>query len=111
MIVEAVVSVKLHAFVVRIEHEVDDTRDCIGTVNCGGATGEHIDALDKLRRDLVQVGRVGKAAWTGDPARAARIHAPVVDQHQGALRAEIAHTDRIDADGADGVARRGFRPN
>jgi len=104
VVVEAVVAVDLDAFVVGIEHEVDDACDGVCAVNRRGTAGEHIHALDQRRGDLVDVGRVGIAA--GDTARAAGIETLAVHQHQGAHRAEIAqahgrHTDR--ADGGTGV--------
>ena len=105
MVVEAVVGVDLDAFVMRVHHEVDHAGDCVGTVYGGGTAGQHVNALDQLGRDLVEVGRVGRAAGTGDTARAPRLHAPPVDEHQGALRAEIAEADSVDADRADRVTR------
>ena len=40
----------------------------------------------------------------GDTARAARIHAPAVNEDQGALRAQAAQADGRHADRADGGA-------
>src|SRR5205807_7738140 len=94
VVVEGVVGVDLDAFVMRIHHEVDHAGDCVGTVDGGGTAGQYVNALDQLGRDLVEVRRVGRAARTGDTAGAARLHAPAVDEHQGALRAEIAQADR-----------------
>ena len=84
--------------------------DGVRAVGRRGAAGDHFDALDELRRDLVEVGAgVGIGG-----VRVAGPEAPAVDQHQGALRAEAAQVDgrftacdtqrvltRAEVDGAD----------
>ena len=99
VVVVAVVAVDPDAFIVRVELEVDDARDRIRAVDRGRAAGQHVHALDQVRRDLVDVRGVGVAAR--HTARTAGIQTPVVDQHQGALRAETPQADGGDADRAD----------
>ena len=48
--------VELNALEVVNHHEVDNTGDRVGTVGGGGAAGQHFNALDQGRRDLVDVG-------------------------------------------------------
>src|ERR1700685_1657731 len=102
MHVHAVIRVDLDAFVVRVEYEVDHARDRVRAVHGGGAAGEYVNAFDEGGRDLTDVCGVGVAA--GDTAGAAGIHAHAVDQHEGALRAEVAQTDGGRAHGADRLA-------
>src|SRR5690606_22045567 len=87
------------AFEVGIEHEVDDARHRVGAVHGGGATGQHVDALDQSGGDLVEV--------TGLGADAARRQAVAVDQHQGAVGAQAAKVGgrvargRVDREGVE----------
>ena len=53
--VPAVVKVEPHALEMGVHDEVDDTRDRVGAVRGRGAAGQHVDALDHGRRDLVDV--------------------------------------------------------
>ena len=47
------------ALEVALEDEVDHARDAIGAINGGGAAGQHVDALDQIGRDGVDVYRGG----------------------------------------------------
>ena len=93
-----VVKIEPHALEVRVHDEVDDARDRVGAVRGGRAAGQHVDALDHGRRDLVDVG-------AGRRSRAAaRLHAAAVDQHQRAVRTQAAQADRRGAVRADRLA-------
>ena len=102
VLIEAVLAVDLHAFEVFLHDEVDDAGDGVRSVHGGRAAGQHFDALDHRGRNLVQVG----AAECGD---AAVRHAPAVDEHQRAGRAEAAQVDRRGARGAVGDRARSAR--
>jgi hypothetical protein len=79
---DAVVRGELRALVFAAEDEVHDARNRVGAVHRRCAVGQHLDALDHVRRDVVRV----------------RAEEPVaVDQDQRALRAEPAKADRRDA--------------
>src|SRR5262249_16751160 len=77
----------------------------VGTVHGRGAAGEYVHALDELRRNLVDVRAVRVAAGADDTAGAAGLHAPPVDQHHGALRAEATQADRRNTVRGNGVTR------
>src|SRR5205807_1156257 len=100
-------SPELHALVVRVQHEVDHARDGVSAVHGGGTAREHVGALDELRRDLIDIGGVGIAAY--GTAHATRLHAFAVDEHQSALRSQATETDGGRSGGADRVARLLFR--
>ena len=82
--VEVVLGRDLDALEVLLHDEVDDAGHRVRAVHGRCAAGEDVDALDHLRRDLVDVRGRG---CRGD---AAVRHAPAVDQHQRAGRAEAA---------------------
>ena len=86
VVVHAVVGAELHAFKVVVELEVHDARDRVRAVHRRRAAGQDVDGLDELGRDLVDVRRAVAA-------RVAGAEAPAVDQHQGALRTEVAQVD------------------
>src|SRR5688572_6869018 len=72
------------ADVVLAQDEVDHAGDRIGAVDRGGAFLQHLDALDRRDRDVVDVdGRAVGQSPAGSDALA-------VDQDQGALRAQAA---------------------
>ena len=85
MVVEIVLSTDLDALVVGVEEEVDDARDRIRAVNRRGTARQDIDALDQLRRNLVDAHRFRIAARPGDATRAARVHAAAVYEYQVTL--------------------------
>ncbi len=88
VLVHAVLSIEPHAFELVVHDEVDDARDGIGAVYGGRAARQHFDALDQRGRYLIQVRRSGAVL-----RRIARHQPAAVDQHQRALRAEIAQID------------------
>ena len=81
------------------QDEVDDAGDGVRTVNRRVAAGDDVDALDQVVRDRVDVGRHGIVEDVGGDVAAA------VDQHQGALRAEAAKIEQVEAGDADAEAR------
>ena len=76
--------------------DVDHTGDGVRAVQCGRAIGEHFHALDNRRGNRSQVG----------VATGADAHAAAVDQHQAALRAEVAQADVRAAEVARRTQRR-----
>ena len=86
MVVKAVVGFDLGAFELVIHDEVDHTRDRIGSIDCRCPAGQHFNALDEWRRNLVQVRRI--------VGYRPRRQAPAVLQHQGANRASAAQIHR-----------------
>src|SRR4029077_16351465 len=89
---------------VRVEDEVHNTRDRVGTVHRRSTAGQHVHALNQVWRNLVDVRAVGTAAGPGHAARAARLHASSVDQHFRALRTQATQTNGGGAEGGDGVS-------
>lgn len=75
-------------FEIVLELEIDDAGNRIRAVNRRSAAGDHFDALDQLRRDLVDVDR---------PVLNARNDAMAVDEHQCPVRPDAAQIDRCDA--------------
>ena len=88
VLVHAVLRIEPHAFELVVHDEVDDAGDRVGAVHGGRAARQHFDALDQRRRNLVQVGR-----GRGVLRRIAGHQAAAVDQHERALRAEVAQID------------------
>ena len=80
------------------QDEVDDARDGVRTVNGRIAAGHDVDALDQIVRDRVDVRRHRVVQDVGGDVAAA------VDQHQGALRAEAAQIEQVEAGDADAEA-------
>src|SRR5690606_34398233 len=88
-VVLAVVDAGLHAVVVGAGDDVDHARHRVGAVHGGRAVLQHLDALDHRRRNGGDV----LHACGGDT------EALAVDQHQGALGAEVAQVDRLATSG------------
>ncbi len=95
----AALAADLEALIVAAQHEVDDARDGVRTVNGRVAARHDVDALDQVVRDRVDVHRHGVVE------NVARDVAAAVDQHQGALRAEAAKIEQVEAGDADAEAR------
>src|SRR6201999_4414407 len=95
---DVVFGVDLDAFEVRVQYEVDDTRDGVGAVHSRGAAREDVHALDQSGGDLIDVREVTTVAL-------ARAQAATVDEHQGALRSQTAQVDGRGAVGAVGHGR------
>ena len=75
---DAVVQAELDALEILAQDEVDHAADGVGAVHGGGAFGQHVDAVDHVRRQHVDV-RVD--------------HALAVHQHQRAIDAQAAQRD------------------
>ena len=84
--VEVVLGRDFDALEVLLHDEVHDAGDGIRAVHRGRATRQDVDALDHLRRNLVEVRRRARRAAVG--------HAPTVDQHERARVAETAKVER-----------------
>src|SRR5205823_3644837 len=56
VVIEAAVDVNLQALEPVVHDEVHDPGDGVRAIHCGTAAGEHLDALDQRRGNLVQVG-------------------------------------------------------
>ncbi len=82
-----------HAIEMIVHDEVDHARDRVGAVDSGFAAGQHVDVLNEVAGDGVDVDR--------RIARKARNMATAIDQHQRALRAQIAQIEQIEAGCAD----------
>ena len=77
----AVLHVEVHAFEILARDEVHDAGHGVGAVHRGGAARDDLDALDRGRRDRVQV----------DGHRRVDGHRTIaVEQHEVAIRAEAA---------------------
>ena len=96
VLVLAKLIIQLDALEVINHQEVDHAGDRIRPVGGRGAAGQHLNALDQRAWNLVDIG--------ADPAlqRRAGRQAPAVDQHQGAIRAQVA---QIQGSGAGGAIR------
>ena len=81
----------------RYGNDVDHARDRVRPVERRGARLKHFDPVDHVRGDGVEIDRRGNAAGAG-----AVDEPEAVDQHQGALGAEVAKVDfgRAGADAA-----------
>ena len=90
----AVLNVEVDAFEVALEHEIDDTGNGVRTVDGRGAAGDHLDPIDGRCRNGVDV---------HDELAVDRLHAPPVEEHQRAVRADAAQVERS---GAGSRARR-----
>ncbi|MNR01032.1 hypothetical protein D3C85_1168260 [compost metagenome] len=82
MLVEAVLSIDLDALEVLLRDEVDNAGDSVRTIDGRGAAGKNFNAFNQLTRNLVQVG--------GRVVRRAVAHTATIDQHQGAVSAQVA---------------------
>ena len=80
---------------VLLENEVDDAADAIGTVDRRYATGEHVNPLEEVGWNGVDI--------DGSCARLARYVPPPVDQHERALRAEVTQIEQVEPGFTDGV--------
>src|SRR5205085_8228155 len=90
---DAALAAQTDAVIVAAEHEVHHAGDGVRTVDRRAAARDHVDALDEVARDGVDVDQIVAGAG-GDVAAA-------VDQHQGAGRAETAKIEDVEAGGAD----------
>jgi hypothetical protein len=88
VLVHAVLRIDPHAFELVVHDEVDDACDCVGAVHGGRTARQHFDALDQRRRNLIEIRRS-----RGVLRRIAGHQAAAVDQHECALRAEVAQID------------------
>ena len=77
-----------HSLELRVEDEVDDARDGVRAVRRRGAARDDLDPLHEIARHQVDVDGA-------DVGR--RNHAPAVQQHQIALRTEVAQVQKIRA--------------
>ncbi len=81
----AVLEVEVDALEVLLENEVDDTRDRVRAVHRRRAARDHLDALDRRRRNRVQVDRHRGVD---------RHRAIAVEQHEVAIGSEPAKAQR-----------------
>ena len=96
---EPTLKLRVESLKIPLEAKVDDAGDGVGAVDGGSAAGQHLDLLDELRRNLVEIG--------GHLGRRAEGQALAVDENQRALRAEPAQIDG----GNTGIdARKGALP-
>ena len=88
-----------------LENDVDDAGDRVGAVQRGGAVLQHIDALDRVHRDRVEVDEGTLAIirqWVIGRAAA-------IDQHQGRVHRQAAQRDTGGTRGESGGKGRGNR--
>ncbi|CAN5383448.1 hypothetical protein BH10PSE4_BH10PSE4_37390 [soil metagenome] len=88
----AIVGAGLQAVEVLLGDEVDDAGDGVRTVGRRRAVLQHLDPADGRAGDDVGVDNAGPGRGQGVDR-----HAPAVQQHQGALRAQAAQVDRARA--------------
>src|SRR5438132_7697943 len=86
---DAALAAQTDAVIVATQHEIDHTRDGVRTVDRRAAARDHVDALDQVARDGVDVDQI--------VAGARRDVTAAVDQHQGAGRAETAKVEDVEA--------------
>ena len=87
---------RLDAFELAVQHEVDDAGHGVGAIGCRGAARDDVDALHERGREVVDV---DAAVGVG------RGHARAVEQHQRAVQAHAAQIQvRAAGRRADGVA-------
>ena len=79
------VEVQRDAFEVILEDEVHDAGKRVGTVNSGCTAGQHLNALDQRRRDVVDVDRAALGRRNG---------ARPIEQDQRPVGTEAAKVDR-----------------
>ena len=81
----ATIAGNLEALEVFLRDDVNHAGDRVSTVYGRGTVFEHLDAIDDAERDRVEIGRRADAAGGGfaNPADS-------VNEHQNALRAEVA---------------------
>src|SRR5947209_2467872 len=77
----------LHAGVLGVEDEVDDTGERVGAVRGRYAAVDDVDAADELLRQFGDIDHTGDDAADG---------ALAVEQHQRAVGAETAQVDAVD---------------
>ena len=87
VVVQPVIRHELHTREVIVEDEVHHTRYGVRAVDRRRAAGQHVDLLDELGGDLIQVRR------TAITDGRTRTEAPTVDQHQGAFRPKPPQVD------------------
>ncbi len=96
MIILAGRSLDVAAVVLRLEDDVDDTRDRIATVLGGGAVLQHLDVIDRAERDQIEIDRRGallRSLIQNDVRRSMTAFA--VDQHQHVIGAQAAQLNGI----------------
>jgi len=84
-----VLALDLEALVVAAQDDVNHAGDGVRTVDCRGAVFQHLDALDGVGGDGIQVGEV----LLGAVGQAVGRNAAAVDQDQGSNLAQAAHAD------------------
>ena len=85
---DPVLAPELDAVEAVLEDEVDDAGDGLRAVDGRCAAGHDLDAVDEVGRDVVEVDR-RRTGQTRDEAAA-------VNEHERAVRAEVAQVDRRD---------------
>src|SRR4029079_15768881 len=91
----AISHLRLHAFVIVAQLDVDYARDRVCTVGGGSAVFQNFDAFNRGFRDRTQIEEGGGSAITNR----VRSHPTTIDQEQGLLRAEAAQRNRRRARG------------
>src|SRR5439155_13880051 len=89
VVIEAVIEIDLQPLEPVVHDEVHDAGDGIRAIHCGGAAGEHLDALDQRGGNLVQVGCRAEGASLRRPSW----QATPVDQHEVTGRTEVSQVD------------------
>lgn len=84
------------ALEVLLEHEVDHAGDAIGAIDGGSAAGEHVDPIDQVFGNGVNVYRLRTFE--------ARDMAAAVNQHQRAIDTQIAQVEQVETGRADAGA-------
>ena len=82
----AVVVFELQALEVLPHDEIDHARHRVGAIDRRRAAGQNFHPLDQRGGNFIDVRRVERGAPGRQP--------PAVDEHQGALRAEVSQIDR-----------------
>ena len=83
------------ALLVVLQDDVDDAGDRVGAILGGGPVLQHLDALDRRRRDQVEIG--GRRALIGsaeDREVGRAVAALAVDQHERVVRTQPAQPGR-----------------
>ena len=92
---DARLSAHRKAVIITFQHEIDHARHAVGAVHRARRTGQHVDALDQVGRDRVNVDR-GGVDLAGHVAAA-------VHQHESTVRPQPAQVEQVEAGIADGA--------
>ena len=90
---ETIAAVDPDALIMVVEHDIDDARDRVRSVNGAGAVAKHLDPAGRPDRKGIGVDGLDRDEILRLRARG-RHHSAAVEKDEGVARAEIAQVDR-----------------